>query len=136
MNVRIAWTAMLGLLITTAAVAQSEGALRWFESFDRDGNGELVVAEVTETSAKQFRRIDADGDGGISPAEYVFGIPTDRADELERARRRFAIMDRDSSGAATEEEYVGFAVRVIELADANGDGAMTRDEFLASVTPQ
>src|SRR5262245_22919177 len=120
------------------AVAQqgpSEAALHWFDSFDQNKDGILTPDEIRSVSAKQFVRIDANGDGQLTVEEYVFGIPEDHAQELERARTRFNIMDRNGDGRASEQEFIDFGLRVIELGDTDGNGQLSRAEFAESVTP-
>jgi Ca2+-binding EF-hand superfamily protein len=121
--------------LTSAARAEfSEAAQRWFDSFDQDKDGVLTPEEYKAVAEKQFRRVDANGDGAVDEAEYVYGVPEGNDDELARAKKRFSIMDKNGDGSATEEEFVGFGQQVIDLSDFDGDGKMTRDEFAASVS--
>jgi len=129
---------MLSGVLSASAYAQddtTESALRWFDSFDQNGDGVMAKDEVLGISEKQFLRIDADGDGTLSLEEYTFGVPADRPEELRKTTNRFTLLDRDENGAASKEEYVNFSLQVIDLADANADGKMSRDEFLASIAP-
>lgn len=123
--------------LSMSALAQDDvaGALRWFDSFDQNSDGVMAKDEVLGISEKQFVRADANRDGGLSVEEYTFGIPAERAEELAKATNRFAVIDRDENGAASKEEYVNFSIRVIDLADDNSDGKMSRDEFLVSIAP-
>jgi Ca2+-binding EF-hand superfamily protein len=124
-----------GLASAVAQQGPSEAALHWFDSFDQNKDGVLTPDEIRSVSAKQFVRMDANGDGVLTVEEYVFGIPEDHKQELERARTRFTIMDRNGDGRATQEEFIEFGLRVIELGDTNGDGQLSRAEFSESVTP-
>jgi Ca2+-binding EF-hand superfamily protein len=129
--------ALAPALLTPALAQQgpSEAALHWFDSFDQNKDGILTPDEMRSVSAKQFGRIDSNGDGALSLEEYLFGIPEDHKQEIDRARTRFNIMDRNGDGRATEEEFVDFGLRVIQLGDTNGDGQLSRAEFTESVTP-
>jgi EF hand len=122
----------------TPALAQqgpSDAALHWFDSFDQNKDGILTPDEIRSVSAKLFVRMDANGDGSLTVEEYVFGIPEDHKQELERARTRFNIMDRNGDGRATQEEFIEFGLRVIQLGDTDGNGQLSRAEFSESVTP-
>jgi len=124
------------LLLPNAALAEfSEAAQRWFDSFDQDKDGVLTSEEYTAVAEKQFGRVDSNSDGSIDVAEYVFGIPEGNDEELERSKKRFAIMDQNGDGGATQEEFVAFGQQVIDLSDFDGDGKMTSEEFAASVSP-
>ena len=87
-------------------------------------------------SLKQiFRRLDADGDGSLTEAEYVAGSRF----AAETARRIFHASDADGDGKVTEAEYIDNrlvtdkAKEVFAWIDADGDGAMTRQEIAARI---
>lgn len=54
---------------------QPEGLPSWFASRDADGDGQLSMAEFapkpTGTSLAEFSRYDQNGDGMITPSEYI-----------------------------------------------------------------
>lgn len=87
-------------------------------------------------SPKQiFRRLDADGDGSLTEAEYVgrsrFGAET--------ARKIFHASDADGDGNVTEAEYIenrivtDKAKEVFFWIDADDDNVMTRQEVAARI---
>jgi hypothetical protein len=136
------------LLLSLAMVTQISSApaqdgppassLHWFDSFDQNKDAVLMPTEIRSVGERQFGRFDANKDGALSEKEYAAGIPEAEKDELERTRRRFAIMDRNGDGKATMDEFIAFGVRVIEIGDENGnrDGSMSRDEFIAQIVPE
>lgn len=76
--------------------------------------------------ARIFSRIDADGDGFISPAEREASL-----------KRWFARMDADRNGQLTRREFIearqrlrGGPARRFERLDANRDGAISFNELL------
>jgi Ca2+-binding EF-hand superfamily protein len=81
---------------------------------------------------KAFKRTDDNKDGEITLSEYIFGIPDDRQDVIDRFTRRFRLADADSNGRVTMDEYMAFCARVIDAADTNKDGQVTKDEFVAA----
>ena len=87
-------------------------------------------------SLKQlFKRLDADGDGSLTEAEYVgrsrFGA--------EKARKIYHASDADGDGKVTETEYVDNRIvtdkakEVFFWIDADDDGTMTRQEVAARI---
>lgn len=118
-----------------AAEADRASALRWFDGVDTDRSGTIDLAEVDRVREKRVRRYDGDGDGYISLDEFNYSVPRELEDELERRRRRFAVMDLDGDERLDRSEYMGFGARVVDAADLDGDGAVTRDEFLQTVAP-
>jgi len=117
----------------TAQQAASDSAMRWFDDIDVDKDGAMTTAEMVRVRDKRFSRLDGNADGQLTIDEYVFGVPPNREDEIERVRRRFAIIDTDQDGYATKEEYMAFGDRVMQTADLDGDGRVLRQEFAASV---
>ena len=87
-------------------------------------------------SPKQiFKRLDADGDGSLTEAEYVGRSRFD----AEKARKIFHASDADGDGKVTEAEYVDNRIvtdkakEVFFWIDADDDGAMTRQEVAACI---
>lgn len=114
-----------------------------FDDFDADGNGVVTATElrrgldaiVREQSGGALRARDADGDGVLTRDE-AFGN--------EEQRRRdgplFDAADADGDGRVTIADLMKAALAslgpmldrtsasLLETADANGDGVVSRDE--------
>jgi hypothetical protein len=43
-------------------------------------------------------------------------------------------MDTDKSASVSPREFDGFGIRVIQAADIDADGTMTRDELIRAIT--
>ncbi len=127
---------LLGAGPASAGPADRDSALRWFDSVDSDHDGAFDAAEIDRVRDKRFRRYDGNGDGYVTLDEFNFSLPEDLDDEIERRRRRFLVMDLDADQRLTKDEYMRFGARVIESADINGDGFVTRDEFADTVAPR
>ena len=74
-NYTLAERAFAGYVIALRNRGQNPGprlgsakGLRWFRSMDRNGDGDVTKKEFLGT-AEQFKKIDADKDGLIDPAE-------------------------------------------------------------------
>lgn len=81
----------------------AQGAAR-FDAADADGNGLLSAEELTafsaqraeDRAARMIERMDANGDGQLSPDELR---------ERRNAGRMFDRIDSDNSGTITQAEY-------------------------------
>lgn len=139
---RSALACCFGVLLLLAAVpargaeADRESALRWYDAVDTDHDGMIDAEEMERVRAKRFPRYDGDGDGYVTLDEFNFALPEDLSDERERRARRFAVMDTDDDDQLTLEEYLAFGRRVMEAADPNRDGIVTRQEFADTVAPR
>jgi len=117
---------------------------------DTDGDGKVSKAEFmaarTAELEEAFARIDADGDGRIDEAEA--GRFGERMRELAgrggagpggEGRRREGVGPRPSGGSSAGEPgrregdpEGGMAEQFFERADTDGDGRLSRDEYLAA----
>ncbi len=97
-----------------------------FAATDADGDGVLSRDELVEAALRRVRariekrvdrrldRLDSDGDGVLSAAEYR------RSDRLAR---RFARIDRDRDGRITPDELLAAAERLRKRRAARGGSA-------------
>lgn len=131
---------LVGLMLATSAfadiaaaqsVTDAQSALAYFNRLDQQKQGSFTLADMQRVEGKEFKRTDADHDGKLSLAEYVYGIPADRPDELRRYTRRFQLSDKNQDGFVSYDEYMEFCARVVTLADTNKDGVVTKEEFMA-----
>jgi Ca2+-binding EF-hand superfamily protein len=134
----LAAAAFMFVQMSSAASQQdpSPSSLRWFDSFDQNRDGVLTPEEVESTSTVQFVRIDADSSGTLTVDEYLAANPDSDDEEVRKSRDRFTVMDRrgDGNGEATPAEFVNFGKFVIEIADFNADGRLSRQEFIDGIT--
>jgi len=143
---RLALPALLALLAigpvllaaapAAAGPADRDSAFRWFDGVDTDHDQIIGPEEMERVRDKRFDRYDGNRDGYVTLDEFNFALPDEMEDEIERRRRRFAVMDLDDDGRLTRDEYLQFGVRVIQEADMDGDGRITRSEFADTVAPQ
>ena len=99
-----------------------------FERSDANGDGKLTQDELPPQVAERIMKADADGDGAVTK------------EELEQARqamggqfadRIFERLDENRDGKLTQDELTRFAEKLME-ADADGDGAVTKEELQAA----
>ncbi len=124
------------LLFGTASFAQdaAHGA-HFLQNWDLDGDGIVTLAEATEKRNDVFTAFDADEDGKLSSTEY------DQFDEM-RATDQAQMQEANGMGKGKGKGHgKGHGMFGNEEAgmqrgfnDANGDGFVSREEFMA-VTP-
>ena len=127
--------ALAALVFAAPAVAQEEtdaqSAERYFDRLDQRKQGFFTLADMQRLEGKAFKRTDDDKDGTLTLSEYVYGIPDERQDVIDRFTKRFRLADADTNGRVTMDEYMAFCANVTAAADANQDGMVTKDEFVA-----
>lgn len=109
------------------------GAMRMFETFDRNGDGKITQDEVRSFREERLKAYDANGDGVLDLAEYGrLWLDAMR----ERMVRRFQMHDRDGDGKITREEFVRPGEAMFWRLDRNGDGVITREEVMGPKGPR
>ncbi len=107
--------------VTLAEVEASAQAQ--IEAFDADGDGQLTVEELRDgQAAARFKALDADGDGKVSLAEFS-------AQPGERRGGALMGRDQDGDGKLSLAELTAMARRLFEAADADQDGTLTAEEL-------
>lgn len=122
-----------------------------FTAADSDGNGSVTLEEFKVAYAKEFserrvrafQRLDRDGDGKVTEEEYNRRAERmldrmERADDDDDGKRRGGrrghgrMMDRfdaDGDGNVTADEVRQGRAASFAAADADGDKALTLEEF-------
>lgn len=91
---------LLVLLWPAAAIAQVERTSEYLQKMDADGDGRVSQAEYVAWMGYAFERMDADGDGVLAPAEQPGGKgrPISLESHRQRLAERFRRQDADHSG--------------------------------------
>lgn len=116
--------AALTMFITAGSLAQAQQGnpgTHFIENWDLDGDGQVTLAEATERRGDVFLSFDADDNGILSPEEY---------DLFDEARAN----DMRENGFGQGRSGNGPANGMLrQFTDANGDGRVTREEFMNAV---
>ena len=108
------------LFLGTATFAQQgKPGAHFIENWDLDEDGQVTFAEAKEKRGDLFTMFDQDEDSQLSDAEYDLFDETRRADMDENAGGHKKGPMRGVDKAMTRE-----------FNDVNGDGQVSRDEFV------
>jgi len=97
-----------------------------------------TVDAMLERTRSRFQRIDADGDGKLTPEEMQAGQPAAAQANGQAApggqgpRGGFARADADGDGAVTLAEAEAQTRERFERLDVDKDGVVNRDELIAA----
>ncbi len=148
-------TTALALLVAPAAMASSHGGgnsggagaagAHFVENWDLDGDGKVTLAEATERRGDVFFTFDADGDGVLNGEEHDL---FDEARAMDMAENGVgggkghgsggrnpangmlrAHTDADKDGLVTREEFLAAVPAWVEMMDRDGDGVVTTADF-------
>ena len=108
------------LLFPMAAFA-GEGlpGSHFIKNWDLDTNGRVTLEELIEKRGDVFYAFDSDENGELSAEEYVY---------FDEARKADMDSQADAKGAKKGKMQIGMT---LDFNDVNGDGAVSREEFLS-----
>ena len=120
---------MKTLLLTTALLipvaafaADGQPGSHFIENWDLDANGVVTLAELTEKRGDVFYTFDSDDDGMLTAEEYSYFDDARKVDMQNNAERSGGKMGKVQKGMT------------LEYNDTDGDGSVSRNEFLANTT--
>jgi Ca2+-binding EF-hand superfamily protein len=99
-----------------------------FAKLDPDGVGWVDAGQFVAHRARRFGDFDTNHDGKVTLAEYRAKHP-DMAEE--RLLAHYGEFDATGSGSFTQAQWDAAELTRFRRIDADGDGRVTRDEFLA-----
>ena len=105
---------------------------RHFKEMDTNGDGMISKAEFDIAHTKHFQEMDTDGDGKLSGDEMRAG----HASKMEQGKgMRFKDADANHDGALTREEAKKMPMlsKRFDETDANHDGKVTSEEMDAAM---
>ncbi len=137
---------LLAILLACAPFAALAGergvpGAHFVENWDLDGDGQVTAAEMTERRSDVFYSFDSDEDGVLTAAEYADFDAARKADMEGKAEHAGGRMNRvqagmqmefndvDGDGVVTREEFLGQVDAWLASIDRNGDGVITTADF-------
>ncbi len=112
---------------------------QFFNALDTDGNGFLSEEETPERLRPAFGDADSDDDGQLSPEELLGHMQRQREQTGDRGpapdfETFWSNLDRNADGFVTTEEMPeGRGEEMLNRADADDDGKISRDELRTAV---
>lgn len=130
-------------LTPVAALAGGDGrpGAHFIENWDLNGDGQVTAAELAEKRGNVFYTFDGDEDGKLTAEEYAFFDDARKADmegQSEHAGGRMntvqagmemSFNDVDGDGVVTREEFLGQVDAWLASIDRNNDGVITAADF-------
>ena len=118
--------------VTRADVQTRAAAM--FDRMDANHDGKLDQADRSARKAEMFAKLDTDKNGQLSPAELEAGHKN-RAGARDGDHAGMAGMDHGQMGGRGMHHGMGGRMGgggMARMADANKDGVVTKDEFVAA----
>jgi Ca2+-binding EF-hand superfamily protein len=153
---RYALVSVLCLTASAALAQMGEPMAKFIEQWNADGDGQVTLAEGHEKRAAVFDMFDQSADGVLDAAEWALvdehvmlelgpgpGAGMGNGQGMGQGKGQGkngpgaaihdsltpAYNDANADGRVTREEFVAATDRLFQLLDRTGDGIITKDDF-------
>ncbi|PTE15752.1 calcium-binding protein [Pseudogemmobacter blasticus] len=139
LSLTLALPLALGLAGTGALAQTFVPGQQFLTMWDRNGDGAVTLPEARERRDEIFTTFDANADGILSPDELAAldDARTDMRAQMQEARSEAGMgkgMGKDMGMGMGHGKGAGVGGGGAALRDANGDGQVTREEFVGLTT--
>lgn len=117
------------VLAGTASAHERYGAGQMFEHADTNKDGSVARDEFLAARAEQFAKLDRNSDGVIDDADLPEGAKERRGPHAGKMRQQF---DANGDGKLSKEEFVNGPTPMFDAADKNGNGVLEESELDAA----
>lgn len=122
------------LFCANVAAAQGNPGAHFIENWDLNADGQVTLAEATERRDNIFATFDADEDGALNAEEYDLFDEARANDMAENGMGGKGAGQGGGQGGGQGHGKMNPANGMMrKFTDVNGDGTVTRDEFMASI---
>ncbi|WP_429591168.1 EF-hand domain-containing protein [Sphingomonas zeicaulis] len=109
------------------AHAQRFGAGDHFADADANGDGTITREEFAAARARSFDKLDRNGDGIVQKGDFG-RLARFKPDAAQRLQRMIDAADANRDGKVTRDEFVAAPSPVFDRADTDGDGVLSKAE--------
>lgn len=123
---------VLSALASGAAHAQANDPYKLMMSADADNDGKVSRDELVASRDSMFARLDRNSDGVLNTADQRKSRPRLAQAETTRMDQLKADFDANGDGAIAKDEFVAGPTPLFDAADANGDNFVDEGEVKAA----
>ncbi len=128
-------------LLASAALAQTTPGGQFLQNWDLDGDGTATLAEIREMRGNVFLAFDANQDGVLDAEEYrlfdearandVANYESDQRAQMQAIADGLGLVANDANGdgIVSREEFLAGADDWFGELDADGSGGVTLEDF-------
>lgn len=120
----------VGMAVRAVAQPRKPDLSKLLDRADANGDGIITNAEFTAARATMFDRLDRNHDGYLTKDDTPRFVLRQRSNG-NRAQEILLMLDKDGDGRVSRDEFVNSPSLIFQRADANHDGQVDAAELAA-----